>query len=183
LQNLINRVTTLEASKQSGLKSDLYQLQSQLDEIQTFVQRVSSVLASQCVITPEQQRFIGGADGQTSAFVELLAECDYLSAKPFKTSIELDANEMRRDVWDMVQHERRNEEMQRIIDAKNAQIERLIRERDEIRRQKEIELEQLSQLYLSTKMELFHWVKLKGGTEGALLVNESVAGHDNNQHS
>ncbi len=180
LQNLISRVNTLESTKQSALKSDLYQLQGQLDEIQGFVQRVSNTLAAQCVLIPDQQvRFVSsGSENAMFSFVELLTECDYLSSRPFKTSIEIDANDMRREVWDMVQHERRGEEMQRVIDAKNAQIERLIKERDEIRRLKDVEIDQLSQLYVSTKMELFQWVKMKGGDHGATIVaeREDVAG-------
>lgn len=52
------------------------------------------------------------------------------------------------------------EELKNVIRSQNEIIARLMREKEEVRRQKDDEIAQLYRLYLSTKKELFEWISM-----------------------
>lgn len=146
----------------------MYQLQSQLEDIQSFVQRVSETLATQSLITSGDQ--LNHHQHENTPFIDLTSECDYLSARPFKSTINVDVSEFRKQLKEGTQHDKKWEELQHLLAIKSAQIEQLIREREEMRQLKDLEIEQLSKLYISTKEELFHWVKMSGDQASSLIT-------------
>ncbi len=52
------------------------------------------------------------------------------------------------------------DELKNVIESQNELIERLIREKEDLRREKDEEIAQMYRLYLSTKRELFEWISI-----------------------
>ncbi len=59
-----------------------------------------------------------------------------------------------------VENKRSMDELKIVIESQNELIERLIREKEDLRREKDEEIAQMYRLYLSTKRELFEWISI-----------------------
>jgi hypothetical protein len=155
---ILHRLRGAESLKLSLLKHDMDQLQHDLDEIENFALMLKRDSATSSNGT-------NATDGSLlistrSRYLEMCAEAERIASKPFKTSIDVQADDFDREVVERVSLATEVEASKEAAAVKDQMVWMLLREREEFKATEKRYANEVERLDQESTKEIEEWVRL-----------------------
>jgi len=187
---ILHRLRGAEALKLSLLKHDMDQLQHDVDEIDGFAKMVKADSINN-----------GGSNGSNSnnnnssnsgmpmstrsKYLEMCAEAERIANKPFKTSIDVRADDFDRETVDRANLATQVEAANEAAAVKDQMVWMLLREREEYREKEKLYAEEINNISKESAKEIEEWVTLTDNFREKLNAAKArireLEGNDRNQ--
>ena len=187
---ILHRLRGAEALKLSLLKHDMDQLQHDVDEIDGFAKMVKADSINN-----------GGSNGSNSnnnnssnsgmpmstrsKYLEMCAEAERIANKPFKTSIDVRADDFDRETVDRANLATQVEAANEAAAVKDQMVWMLLREREEYREKEKLYAEEINNISKESAKEIEEWVTLTDNFREKLNAAKArireLEGSDRNQ--
>lgn len=154
---ILHRLRGAESLKLSLLKHDMDQLQHDLDEIENF-----AIMLKRDSASPSNggNATDGSLISTRSRYLEMCAEAERIASKPFKTAIDVQADDFDREVVERVSLATEVEASKEAAAVKDQMVWMLLREREEFKATEKRYANEVERLDRESTKEIEEWVRL-----------------------
>ena len=159
-ESILHRLRGAEALKLSLLKHDMDQLQHDVDEIDGFA---STLKADSLNGVGKGGDVINNSAipvSTRSRYLEMCAEAERIANKPFKTSIDVRADDFDREMVDRANLANQVEDAHEAAAVKDQMVWMLLREREEYKEKEKLYADEINNISAESAKEIEEWVRL-----------------------
>ena len=159
-ESILHRLRGAEALKLSLLKHDMDQLQHDVDEIDGFA---STLKADSLNGVGKGGDVINNSAipvSTRSRYLEMCAEAERIANKPFKTSIDVRADDFDRETVDRANLANQVEDAHEAAAVKDQMVWMLLREREEYKEKEKLYADEINNISAESAKEIEEWVRL-----------------------
>jgi hypothetical protein len=184
-ETILHRLRGAEALKLSLLKHDMDQLQHDVDEIDGFAKMLKADTLNNSLSSNSNSKNNNsnnnniGLDHSVlpmstrSKYLEMCAEAERIVSKPFKTSIDVRADDFDRETVDRANLASQVEAANEAAAVKDQMVWMLLREREEYKEKEKLYADEINNISTESAKEIEEWVRLTDNFREKLNVAKS----------
>jgi len=184
-ETILHRLRGAEALKLSLLKHDMDQLQHDVDEIDGFAKMLKADTLNNSLSSNSNSKNNNsnnnniGLDHSVlpmstrSKYLEMCAEAERIVNKPFKTSIDVRADDFDRETVDRANLASQVEAANEAAAVKDQMVWMLLREREEYKEKEKLYADEINNISTESAKEIEEWVRLTDNFREKLNVAKS----------